>query len=43
MTAATALAAAFCFALIGIGIWLKRAEEAHARFNDDLHEETSHA
>jgi hypothetical protein len=40
MTAATALAAAFCFALIGIGIWLKKAEEAHARFVDNTHEET---
>ena len=39
MTLATAAFAALAFALIGLGIALKRADEAHARFNDHIHQE----
>lgn len=39
MTTATALFAAAAFALIGVALWLKAKDEAHARFVDNTHEE----
>jgi hypothetical protein len=40
MTPAAAIFAAACFVLIGVATWLKRTEDAHARFVDNTHEET---
>lgn len=40
MTITHALIATATFALIGVALWLKAKDEAHARFVDNTHEET---